>query len=228
MKSQRIKLMMTAPLLVAAFVIGRHLDSQISTEAQVEDPHLELLIDYIQRYNPGIDPEESIALAEAIRKHSRSLQIPKSAKIDGKPVDPELFVTAFIETESTFKKYAVSSSNARGYMQLMTDTVQWMNVKYGADADVTKLHDTDTNVRLGVKYLNFLFEEMKEPRLVALSYNAGPGNVSRGYYIERYWTKIQRHYRKAHTEQEIAFSKISEEQRLAYLRKDDASEKSVE
>ena len=73
-----------------------------------------------------------------------------------------------------------------------------------------------------------LFEEMKDPRLVALSYNAGPGNVSRGYYVERYWIKIRRHYRKARTEQEIAFSQISEEQKLAYLQKGPASENSVD
>lgn len=228
MKSQKMKLMMTAPLLIVAIVVGRHLDTPKSEAVTVEDPHYAFLKDYIEKYNPAVGPAESEVLAEAIMKHSRNLRIPESAKIDGEPIEPELLVTAFIETESTFKKYAVSSANARGYMQLMHDTVKWMNVKYNTGADLSKLHDTDLNVRLGVTYLNYLFEEMKEPRLVALSYNAGPGNVSRGYYIERYWVKILRHYRKARTEQEIAFSNISEEQRLAYLQKSPASENSVD
>ena len=228
MKSQKLKLMMTAPLLIVAIILGRHLDTQESEAVSVEDPHYGFLKDYIQKYNPAVDPDESELLARAIMKHSRSLSIPQSAKIDGEPVEPELLITAFIETESTFKKYAVSSANARGYMQLMYDTVQWMNVKYDARADLNNLHDTDMNVRLGVLYLNYLFSEMKDPRLVALSYNAGPGNVSRGYYVERYWIKIRRHYRKARTEQEIAFSNISEQQRLAYLQKTPASENSVD
>ncbi len=230
MKSPKMRLMITAPLLVVAIIVGRHLDTR-GSEADaisVEDPHYAFLADYIQKYNPAVDPAESDVLARAIMKHSRNLRIPESAKIDGEPVEAELLVTAFIETESTFKKYAVSSANARGYMQLMYDTVRWMNVKYNTGADLNKLHDTDLNVRLGVTYLNYLFEEMEDPRLVALSYNAGPGNVSRGYYIERYWVKIRRHYRKARTEQEIAFSQISEEQRLAYLQKGPASEKSVD
>ena len=230
MKSPKMRLMMTAPLLLVAVIAGRYLDNRGSTAeaVAVEDPHYAFLADYIQKYNPAVSPEESELLAQAIMKHSGKLRIPESAKIDGEPIEPELLVTAFIETESTFKKYAVSSANARGYMQLMHDTVKWMNVKYNTGADLNKLHDTDLNVRLGVTYINYLFEEMKDPRLVALSYNAGPGNVSRGYYVERYWIKIRRHYRKARTEQEIAFSQISEEQKLAYLQKGPASEKSVD
>jgi hypothetical protein len=217
MKSQKIKILMSVPLLVMAFATGQRLDTEVQEAPSVEDPHYAFLKSYIEKYNPAVESDESEILAETIMRHSRNLVIPETARIDGEAIEPELLVTAFIETESTFKKYAVSSANARGYMQLMHDTVRWMNVKYDTKADLNRLHDTDLNVRLGVTYLNYLFEEMKDPRLVALSYNAGPGNVSRGYYIERYWVKIRRHYRKARTEQEIAFANISEEQRLAYL-----------
>lgn len=159
---------------------------------------------YINQTNPAVHEDETSRLSRAIVQEAKNLRIPEDATIDGRPIDPQLFLISFIETESTFKKYAVSSANARGYMQLMPQTVAWLDERNGTSTPATKYHDTETNVRMGVVYINYLFEELGNPRLVALAYNAGPGNVRRGFYVERYWQKILRHYRKAAIRKELA------------------------
>ncbi|MCR9144990.1 MAG: transglycosylase SLT domain-containing protein [bacterium] len=153
---------------------------------------------FVNHKNARTPAAEKELLIETILKESERLRIPAHFSIDGRPVHPAYFVTALIAVESTFKREAVSHADARGYMQLMPQTVAWMddNLRNGHETRVEHLFETPTNIARGVTYLNFLIEEMGDIRLVCLAYNAGPGAVSRGFWVERYWQKIYDNYRE--------------------------------
>ncbi|MEQ9365645.1 MAG: transglycosylase SLT domain-containing protein [Leptospirales bacterium] len=153
---------------------------------------------FVHHKNAGTPAAEKELLIETILRESQRLRLPAHFAIDGRPIHPAYFLTALIAVESTFKREAVSHADARGYMQLMPQTVAWMddNLRDGISTDVEHLFETPTNIATGVTYLNFLFEEMGDIRLVCLAYNAGPGAVSRGFWVERYWQKIYDNYRE--------------------------------
>lgn len=101
-------------------------------------------------------------------------------------VDP-LFVTAVVKAESMFKSRAISNKGARGLMQLMPKTGQYVS----ALADNSKrekidLHDPATNLRLGIAYLKYLerrFAGDKHQALIA--YNWGPTNLTKALKTKR-------------------------------------------
>ncbi|KAB2934672.1 MAG: lytic transglycosylase domain-containing protein [Leptonema illini] len=170
-------------------------DQWFSKEQTLAHPDHDLLVTHIRAMNPKIEAGEDERLARIILKESAMLRFPATARIDGKPVDPVLFVTAVIETESSFDRKAVSSADARGYMQVMPATLLWIRDRSQMAVDPADIHETEVNLMLGVHYLSFLFDEFQDPALVALAYNAGPGNLRRGFYDPRYWMKVQRFYR---------------------------------
>jgi len=86
---------------------------------------------------------------------------------------PEL-AFKLIETESSFRRHAVSEAGAVGYTQIKPSTARWL------DPNVTDrdLFDRDTNLRLGFTYLRLLLEDYdQDMRLALLAYNRGPGRV---------------------------------------------------
>lgn len=93
-------------------------------------------------------------------------------------VDPFL-VFAIIRAESKYQTWAESPVGAKGLMQIMPDTADWiageMNLK---DFEVEDLYDPETNIRLGCWYLSDLQEEFNDNiPLTAAAYNAGRGKV---------------------------------------------------
>ena len=91
------------------------------------------------------------------------------------------FVAAIILNESSFNSRAESSVGARGLMQLMPDTAQWIAHRLGLDDewDVDRLWDPETNIRFGCwyfRYLNSLFNG--DPVTVTSAYHTGQGEVS--------------------------------------------------
>ena len=93
-------------------------------------------------------------------------------------VDPYLIV-AVVRTESKFLPAARSPKGARGLMQMMPETGQWvageLNVG-GFTADM--LSDPETNIRFGTWYLASLRKEFKNNDVLVLAaYNGGRGNV---------------------------------------------------
>ncbi len=95
-------------------------------------------------------------------------------------VDP-LLVLAVIRQESNFLPTAVSSSDARGLMQLLPSTAKWIaesKVKEPFSED--RLNDPDFNVQLGVWYLGYLIRLFDSDVAKAVAaYNGGQGNVGR-------------------------------------------------
>ncbi|QAA77149.1 MAG: Soluble lytic murein transglycosylase precursor [Candidatus Bipolaricaulis sibiricus] len=95
-------------------------------------------------------------------------------------VDPYL-VLAVIREESGFLPTAVSSSDARGLMQLLPSTARWiaeekLRIPY-READ---LFAPDYNIRLGTWYLRHLLDQFGGDLAWAVAaYNGGPGNLRR-------------------------------------------------
>lgn len=103
-------------------------------------------------------------------------------------LDP-LLVAAVIKTESNFQTNATSPKGARGLMQIMPDTADWISQQRGgAPVPPEKLLNAETSINLGTWYLANLFDEFNgDPILVIAAYNAGRGNV-RNWLNQQYWT----------------------------------------
>lgn len=88
------------------------------------------------------------------------------------------FVAAVIRTESSFRTNAESSVGARGLMQMMPDTAQWVAGKLDERYDFDDLYEAETSIRYGCWYLNYLSELFRgDPVLVSAAYHAGQGEV---------------------------------------------------
>lgn len=88
-------------------------------------------------------------------------------------------VYAVIKTESGFDPDAVSNVGARGLMQIMEDTFEW--IKFRSDDDDAvyyDMYDAETNIKYGCILLGFLMEEFGDVEVVAAAYHAGRGNVN--------------------------------------------------
>lgn len=94
-------------------------------------------------------------------------------------IDP-YFVAAIIREESQFRSEALSPAGARGVMQVMPATGEWIARMTGIrDFDRAKLYDADTNITIGTWYLSYLMKRFKSDLyLVSAAYNAGPEVVA--------------------------------------------------
>lgn len=102
------------------------------------------------------------------------------------------FIAAIIKEESQFRPYALSSAGARGLMQVMPATGEWVARKKKISGfDREKLYDADTAINIGTSYISYLMERFEnDPLLVAAAYNAGPEAVEgwitpKGNYEDR-------------------------------------------
>lgn len=91
-------------------------------------------------------------------------------------VEKEL-VAAVIKAESGFRSDAQSHADAKGLMQITTDTGEWIANRLGEDYDDENLYDPETNIRYGVYYLDYLINYYKSVDYAVMAYNAGFGNV---------------------------------------------------
>ncbi len=170
------------------------------------------LTNYIRLKNPQLEPRIRQHLLRAILTKADTLKLLPSYTILGKPVHPVFFLTAIIEVESSFNPYAVSPVGARGYMQIMPPTLTWLDKYMGMEVTPThRLFETEVNLDRGIAYFNYLTGKMQNLRLVCLAYNAGPGNIQRGYWKEEYWQRIVNTYLRLH--------RVAKEQEQANLKK---------
>lgn len=92
-------------------------------------------------------------------------------------LDPA-FVTAIIRNESSFRTDAVSSVGARGLMQMMPDTAEWISGKLDVPYDFDRLFEAETAIRYGCWYLGYLADLFGgDTVLVCAAYHAGQGEV---------------------------------------------------
>ncbi|MDE6731722.1 MAG: lytic transglycosylase domain-containing protein [Oscillospiraceae bacterium] len=89
------------------------------------------------------------------------------------------FVYAVIKTESGFDPSAESNVGARGLMQIMEDTFDWIKFKLDDDNAVYgDMYDAQTNIRYGCYLLGYLMDEFGSVEVAAAAYHAGRGNVN--------------------------------------------------
>ncbi|MBR4082016.1 MAG: transglycosylase SLT domain-containing protein [Clostridia bacterium] len=90
------------------------------------------------------------------------------------------FVAAIILNESSYRTDAVSSVGARGLMQLMPDTAEWIAGKLDVGGySFDRMFDAESNIRFGTWYLGYLAKLFRgDPVLVAAAYHTGQGEVT--------------------------------------------------
>ena len=93
-------------------------------------------------------------------------------------LDPFL-ILAVIKVESAFNETAVSNKDARGLMQIMPTTAQWISKKLGQEEfNEADLFEPEKNIMLGTWYINYLIEKFNgNTELAIMAYNAGPTSV---------------------------------------------------
>ncbi len=89
-------------------------------------------------------------------------------------------IYSVIKTESGFNPKAVSSVGARGLMQIMEETFDWIKYRLGDGDEITyeDMFDPETNIRYGVYLYDYLFEYFGSRDLASAAYNSGIGTVS--------------------------------------------------
>lgn len=88
---------------------------------------------------------------------------------------PPSLVAAVILQESEFHPAACSPVGARGLMQLMPETAEWIHQSLESREGKPDLLEPTTNVRLGSTYLNYLRDRFgSDPVAILAAYNAGP------------------------------------------------------
>jgi soluble lytic murein transglycosylase-like protein len=100
---------------------------------------------------------------------------------DGFRLDRAL-VYAVVRQESRYVPIAISSTNARGLMQLLPSTAQDMDSTQGFRRTPVKLHDPGLNMRLGQQYIEWLaanFHKGGDLARIFAAYNGGPGWLAR-------------------------------------------------
>ena len=90
------------------------------------------------------------------------------------------YVAAIILNESSFRPDAESGAGARGLMQLMPDTAEWIAGRLHLNGySFGYMYDPGTNIRFGCWYLNYLSRMFRgDPIEVTAAYHAGQGTVT--------------------------------------------------
>lgn len=97
------------------------------------------------------------------------------------------FVYAVIRTESGFRPDAVSDVGARGLMQLMEDTFDWVKFRMGDEETVYyDMFNAEDNIKYGCWLLGYLYDEFGSVEVAAAAYHAGRGNVNNWLLDSRY------------------------------------------
>ena len=93
----------------------------------------------------------------------------------------EAWVYGLMRQESRFVTDARSGVGAKGLMQVMPSTAEWIAHKLGVKAfNVSDMADMNTNVLLGTNYMKMVLERLdNSPVLASAGYNAGPNRARR-------------------------------------------------
>lgn len=98
----------------------------------------------------------------------------------------ESFVYAVIKCESGFDPKAVSNMDAKGLMQIMPETFEWLKTKTGEELDEDALFDPETNIKYGCLLYSILHKSFESDEAVVAAYHAGSGNVEKWLKDKRY------------------------------------------
>ena len=122
--------------------------------------------------------EEAQAYAQLVARHtvdSTRPWIEKYALQNG--IEPA-FAAAVILRESSYNPDATSSVGARGLMQVMENTFNFVRQNLNENTEFKDMYDPETNIRYGCWYLGYLSRIFDgDPIEMACAYHAGPNNV---------------------------------------------------
>lgn len=129
-------------------------------------------------YNQLVKPSET-----TVENYKYQSLIEKYAK---KYNFPPLFIKAVIEQESSFNPQAVSSSNAKGLMQLLPGTFEDCRKTLGLSNDI---FNPEINIACGCYYFSWIRDFLKskeqaEEKLLLCAYNQGPSQAGLKYAKE--------------------------------------------
>lgn len=97
------------------------------------------------------------------------------------------FVYAVIKCESDFDKNAVSSVNAKGLMQLMPDTFDWLKMRlHESELSDEMMFDPETSIRYGCYLYRYLIDDFGDEAVAVAAYHAGLGNVAKWLKNDEY------------------------------------------
>ena len=91
----------------------------------------------------------------------------------------KFLIYAIIKTESDFKPDAESNMGARGLMQIMEPTFEWIRYRLGDGDDLLYdiMYEPDQNIRYGTYLISYLIDYFGSTELAICAYHAGIGNV---------------------------------------------------
>ncbi len=93
---------------------------------------------------------------------------------------PPSLIYAVIHTESHFDENAESYVGAKGLMQLMDSTYEWIQTKFPDDPEpLDRIFEPEINIRCGAKVLDVLHDMFENSETAIAAYNAGNGTVSK-------------------------------------------------
>ncbi len=159
-------LVLGALALLLAFSFLRYSSEQAQLEAlraerlAQEQAHDKELGYYVQmRRVSGYD--------EFIRQYAQEFQVDRS------------FISAIIARESHYDPNAESRVGARGLMQIMQDTGEWISGRLAVRPySYDRLLEPELNIRFGAWYLSYLSSQFNgNPVMIASAYHAGANNV---------------------------------------------------
>ena len=91
----------------------------------------------------------------------------------------KFLIYAIIKTESDFDPDAESNLGARGLMQIMEPTFEWIRYRFGDSDDLAYdiMYEPDQNIRYGSYLITYLINYFDSVELAICAYHAGIGNV---------------------------------------------------
>ncbi|MGN1444049.1 MAG: lytic transglycosylase domain-containing protein [Acutalibacteraceae bacterium] len=90
------------------------------------------------------------------------------------------FIYAVIKCESNFDKNAVSAVNAKGLMQLMPDTFDWLKMRLKEpELSDEMMFDPETSIRYGCYLYRYLIDDFGDVEVAVAAYHAGLGNAAK-------------------------------------------------
>ena len=161
-------------------------EKQVAREADEKSE----IIKSINESRTSLDEEDVSRLADIIRTES------KKYNYDWK------LILAIIKTESQFDIRARSHKGARGLMQVLPSTAEWLSPKMGLEyTGRDALYDPEYNVKLGTHYLHMLHQKFSNMDKAIVAYNRGPHGLTR--YLRQgrkfppeYLIRVMEHYKE--------------------------------
>ncbi len=92
---------------------------------------------------------------------------------------PEEMIFAVIHTESNFDPEAVSRAGAKGLMQIVEPTNEWIAFRMGEEPMNERLFEPEFSIRRGTWLLAYTYDKYGSWEVALAAYNAGIGNANK-------------------------------------------------